>query len=278
MHTSQASSSYRDGFLPFGAAPDEPLAAYGSRPLRDIPLTEDLGSGEQGFCVYGQLIYDLSSEQTRVPPRREVLLRLLTGQGVALAPASFLPRLINGRMNAQIDLWVLRRTLEYLARDGAAAERININICQQTVQSFKPFYESLCTKMSLYSIAPDRLSLEISERDAFENVVAVSNIASRLKDRGVRTVLDSFGNGVYSFLILRRLALDAIKIDRRLVRAAAHEQHEEKVIHQIADIARQLGIGVIAAGVESKRILDRVRALGIQTAQGYALAMPERLI
>lgn len=278
MHTSQASMSYRDGFVPFTAAPDAPLAAYGERPLREIPFTEDLGSGEQGFCVYGQLIYDLSQEQTRVPPRREVLLRLLTGQGVALAPASFLPRLIHGRMNAHIDLWVLRRALEYLAREAAAAERININICQQTIQNFKPFYDSLCTKMSLYSVSPERLCLEISERDAFENVVAVSNIAARLKDRGIKTVLDSFGNGAYSFLMLRRLALDAVKIDRNLVRTATHDRHDENVIHQIVDIAGQLGVGVIAAGVESKRILDRVRALRIRAAQGYALAMPERLI
>lgn len=278
MHTSQVSMNYRDGLVTFSAAPDAPLSAYGERLQRDVPLTEDLGSGEQGFCVYGQLIYDLSVEQTRVPPRREVLLRLLTGQGVALAPASFLPRLVHGRMNAQIDLWVLRRAVEYLAREAAAAERININICQQTIQNFKPFYDSLCTKMSLYSISPDRLCLEISERDAFENVVAVSNIAAKLKDRGIKTVLDSFGNGVYSFLMLRRLALDAVKIDRQLVRSATHDHHDETVIHQIVDIAAQLGIAVIAAGVESKRILDRVRAMHIQAAQGYALAMPERLI
>ncbi len=120
----------------------------------------------------------------------------------------------------------------------------------------------------------ERLIFEILESEGIDNYAAVSDFIARAKALGVRIAIDDFGSGYSNFEHLLRLDVDLLKIDGSLVRQLDGSGDAESLIRGIVGFARELGIATVAEFVHSEAVLARVRALGVDHAQGACIGMP----
>jgi diguanylate cyclase (GGDEF)-like protein/PAS domain S-box-containing protein len=125
-----------------------------------------------------------------------------------------------------------------------------------------------------------RLELEITESTMLADPARTKLILDRLSGMGVRLSIDDFGTGYSSLAYLKRLPVDEIKIDRSFVMNMAHDEDDAVIVRSTIDLGRNLGLEVVAEGVETVEAWERLKALGCTIAQGYYLSppvAPERL-
>jgi diguanylate cyclase (GGDEF)-like protein len=118
------------------------------------------------------------------------------------------------------------------------------------------------------------LVLELTEGVAMENPVAVTTLLMRLRAMGIRISIDDFGTGYSSLAYLRQLPIDALKIDQSFVRRIAQDKDTAAIVTSIVAMAKELGIYVVAEGVEKDVQLAMLRSLNCESAQGYLFAEP----
>ena len=128
--------------------------------------------------------------------------------------------------------------------------------------------------LSESGLAPERLTLEVTETALMENIESSRGVLAAIRDIGVRIALDDFGTGYSSLSYLQSFALDKIKIDRSFVMAMETNSRTQSIVALIAAIARCLGATTIAEGVETLTQLDLIVAAGCQAAQGYFFSRP----
>jgi diguanylate cyclase len=125
-----------------------------------------------------------------------------------------------------------------------------------------------------YNLAPERLTLEITETFAVEDAEANRSTLEHLKALGVHLAIDDFGSGYSSLGYLRRLPVDELKIDRGFVKALDNAPGDTLIISAVTDLAHNLGMVVVAEGIEDARTVEQVRSLGCDLGQGYFFAKP----
>jgi EAL domain-containing protein (putative c-di-GMP-specific phosphodiesterase class I) len=115
--------------------------------------------------------------------------------------------------------------------------------------------------------------LEITETDLMD--VEVSGLAlGKMQDLGVHVAVDDFGTGWSSLRYLRQFPVDVLKIDRSFVAGLGRDTEDEAIVAAVVDLAHALGLSAVAEGVEEQVQLDRLWALGCDSAQGWLLGMP----
>ncbi len=178
-----------------------------------------------------------------------------------------------------IDRWVILRTLERLrnAPAGPAASpvlAVNLSGNSLSDQSFLEFVVE-------HAGAPDvarRLCFEITETAAVTNWSNALYFMKELQQRGCRFALDDFGSGLSSFMYLRTLPVDFLKIDGQFVAQVASNPVDRNMVEAICKIGRSLGISTVAECVESESVLTELKRIGVDFVQGYHLARPEPII
>jgi EAL domain-containing protein (putative c-di-GMP-specific phosphodiesterase class I) len=118
---------------------------------------------------------------------------------------------------------------------------------------------------------------QVTERMALADLEKVLPAVDALRARGFQLALDDFGTGVSSLYLLRRLPVDYVKVDRSFVRNLAVDVHDQAIIRSVVELCRGLGRFVVAEGVETEEVLERLRGLGVDYAQGYHIARPAPL-
>jgi EAL domain-containing protein (putative c-di-GMP-specific phosphodiesterase class I) len=121
---------------------------------------------------------------------------------------------------------------------------------------------------------PRLLHLEITESVVMEDPELARSVLARLKSLGVLLSLDDFGTGFSSFSYLTRLPLDALKIDRSFVIRLGQDTRTEAVVRAVCELSRDLGMEVIAEGVETQIQLDALRSFACQYVQGFLVSRP----
>jgi EAL domain-containing protein (putative c-di-GMP-specific phosphodiesterase class I) len=121
---------------------------------------------------------------------------------------------------------------------------------------------------------PRCLKLEITESVAIDDPDRTRGMLEELRELGVRMYLDDFGTGYSSLGHLHQLSLDAIKIDRSFVRRMGEGPMHLQLVHTVRDLARNIGVTVIAEGVETAAQLQTLRGIGCESAQGYLFSRP----
>jgi diguanylate cyclase (GGDEF)-like protein len=119
-----------------------------------------------------------------------------------------------------------------------------------------------------------RLELEITESTIMADPLHVGDVLTRLSAMGITLTIDDFGTGYTSLAYLKRLPIDAIKIDRSFVSGMGTERGDATIVRSVIDIGRNLGLEVVAEGVESQESWDRVRDFGCHQVQGYHVGRP----
>jgi diguanylate cyclase (GGDEF)-like protein len=123
-------------------------------------------------------------------------------------------------------------------------------------------------------VRPEQLELEITETTILADPVHVRQVLMRLHELGLRIAIDDFGTGYSSLAYLKRLPVQAIKIDRSFVMGMCEDASDATIVRSTIDLARNLGLEVVAEGVETNEIWDALRALNCSLAQGYLIGRP----
>ena len=121
---------------------------------------------------------------------------------------------------------------------------------------------------------PERLALEITETELLDDAVASAARFGELRALGVRIALDDFGTGYSSLSYLHSLPLDSLKIAKPFVDGLEGDGHDASFIGVIVELARKLGLDVIAEGIETPAQLDALRDLGVEFGQGFLVGRP----
>jgi EAL domain-containing protein (putative c-di-GMP-specific phosphodiesterase class I) len=175
---------------------------------------------------------------------------------------------------------MLSRHIQAIALDAIAAWpaalsrlRVAINVTAADLAR-GDFAGWLMGQVGALGIDPARLTLEITEHDLIANLDAAAAVLSDLRALGLRVALDDFGTGYSGIAYLKALPLDCLKIDSRLAADIVGSPRDQIVVRHVIAMARELGLAVIAEGVETEAHLAALAEAGCSTFQGYLCAEP----
>jgi diguanylate cyclase (GGDEF)-like protein len=226
----------------------------------------------QLFVVYQPQI-DLA---TRRPVGAEALLRWQTPDGKFISPDRFIPIAEYSGLIIDLGEWVMRtacRELVDLRKAGHHDFMMSINVSQ--VQFRHPhFLEMLRKALEDTQAPPQYIELEITESMAMEEPDMLIKMLGQIKQTGVSIAIDDFGTGFSSLSYLQRLQIDRLKIDRAFVTEITGSARGSSIAEMVIQLGRNLGLSVIAEGVEDERQAQILQALGCPLAQGFLFARP----
>lgn len=206
----------------------------------------------------------------------EALIRWQHPQKGMLLPNSFLPEIEDTSLAAELDEWVIGKSLRQLSYWHAQGFNIqvSVNITASYLQrtNFKDHIASLLSTHPL--VKPELLMFEITESSALSEIEHVSSIIRSCSELGVRFALDDFGTGYSSLTYLKHLPADQLKIDRSFLRDMLDNPGDLAIVKAILGCSGAFRCEVIAEGVESAEQGDTLLQLGCELAQGYAFAYP----
>jgi diguanylate cyclase (GGDEF)-like protein/PAS domain S-box-containing protein len=136
------------------------------------------------------------------------------------------------------------------------------------------FPDQVAALLAKWDVGPERLELEITESAIVADMFRMRGVLERLGAMGLRISVDDFGTGYTSLGYLRRLPISELKIDRSFVSHMATSEEDAVIVRSTIDLGRNLGLGVVAEGVEDPEVLQRLRELGCDVAQGYLMSRP----
>jgi EAL domain-containing protein (putative c-di-GMP-specific phosphodiesterase class I) len=158
-------------------------------------------------------------------------------------------------------------------RDGLRIP-VAVNVSMRDLQD-PQFAARLGARLLQYDVAPGLVSLEITERVLMADVAGAAATLEALDALGVRISLDDFGTGYSSLVLLKRLPVQEIKVDRSFVKRLgelAGAEEDDTIVRSIIDLGHSLGLTVVAEGVETHASLERLRSFGCDRAQGWHLS------
>ena len=201
----------------------------------------------------------------------EALVRWHHPQRGLVSPDAFIAVAEETGLVFDIDRWVVQTACEQLARWPGSELSLSVNLSslQFTRADLAPF---LAEVLAGTKLAPHRLKLELTERLLLDTTQAVQETLDALRKLGVRLHIDDFGTGYSSLAYLQRFDADALKIDRSFV--AMLETGSSELVQTIVNLAHNLGMQVVAEGVESKKQFVQLRMLGCDYMQGYLFSKP----
>src|SRR5690606_6195099 len=160
----------------------------------------------------------------------------------------------NAEIMTQFDDNILRMALAEIATwNDPARSRLRVSVNVSAVQLHDEAFDAqVLNALSDAGVEPSRLTLEVTETAIVENLELAARTLGRLRGRGVHIAIDDFGTGYSSLAYLKSLPLDYLKVDKQFINDLTSRKRDRIVIHSLVELARSLGIGVIAEGVETE--------------------------
>jgi diguanylate cyclase (GGDEF)-like protein len=191
-------------------------------------------------------------------------------------PDEFIPLAEQSGLMQRLTDLVLEEALTQVAAWTSRGMRVPVavNVSMRDLQD-NDFAARLGARLSRHRVAPDLVILEITERVLMADASGASATLEALDALGVRISLDDFGTGYSSLVLLKRLPVQEIKVDRSFVTRLGEDtgpDEDDTIVRSIIDLGHSLGLSVVAEGVETRASLERLRALGCDRAQGWHLS------
>ncbi len=232
---------------------------------------------EKRFRLYYQNIVAVQPDQSG-KQHCEILLRLEDESGRLVAPMAFIPAAERYGIMPLIDRWVIRSMFKWLVDNPGSTEQrcYAINISGQTLGD-DHFVGFVIDQFHDSGVPADAICFEVTETAAIANLTRAMHFISILKGLGCRFSLDDFGSGMSSFAYLKNLQVDSVKIDGAFVRDMVTDAVDHAMVEAINRIGHVMGIQTVAEFVENDAILEKLRQLGVDYAQGYGIHKPAPL-
>ena len=222
------------------------------------------------FELYCQPVLALQGNASY--PLAEVLVRLREEERALVPPGEFLPVFEHYRMMPQLDRWVVRHTVKRLAR-GSRIPRFTVNLHGQTLEDAE-FPRFVAAQLASNRVPADRLLFEIDESDALVRLGAASRFAAAYHAAGGGVLLDGFGRRSVSFMPLKELRVQFVKVDGSITRKLLESDVARTKMNAILRVSEALKFGIVAECVEDQDVLLRLKALGCGYAQGFGVYQP----
>ncbi len=229
---------------------------------------------EERFELYCQPIRPISGEGV---PHFEILLRLKAEDGSLVEPGAFIPAAERYNLMPQVDRHVIRSVFAMLADSDFALKQhaiVGINLSGQSLGQ-EDLLDFVTEALHYYGLPAHRFCFEITETAAIANLSSAAGFIRELRDMGCAFALDDFGSGLSSFNYLKHMPVDYLKIDGSFVQDVLTDPVDAAMVGAIHRIGRVLGVKTIAEFVESEAVLEHLREIGVDYAQGYGIGRPK---
>jgi len=247
------------------------------RSVRDkLMLDDEMARAVQRneLSVHYQPIVDINDGQLR---GFEALLRWTGGPRQGVSPSVFVPVLEQLGLMDRVGSMVMRESLTHIAdwrRTTGHDLSVHVNLsAAQVVDSH--FADEILATLHALGLPGRALVIELTESTLFKHTEQVANVFGRLRRQGVSVAIDDFGTGYNSLVYLKNFHPDVVKIDRAFVSNIVESSTDVAIVRALSTLSRELGILLIAEGVESQTQLDALRRLGAaDQVQGYFTGHP----
>lgn len=234
-------------------------------------LQEALTAGQ--FCIYFQPKISLDTEEFI---GSEALIRYINQAGEIIAPNNFIPILEEARLIKMLDLYVFEEVCKQIniwKERKMRVKPVSINLSRSTL-SYHFLADQLLALITKHNIGISLLELEVTETAEVDNQLVFSQALEKLKEYGFSISIDDFGVRNASLSLFTTINFDILKLDRSLVKTLAQNQKARILIRSLAVICSDLGIKLIAEGVETLEQLDILKELRCNEVQGYLFSKP----
>ena len=212
-------------------------------------------------------------------PYYEVLLGVREPDGTLAPPGRLIAAAERSGEIVTLDRWVVAEAIAWLGRNaertrhigGLAINLSGVTLCDETLLAY------IVQQLQLCNLPPQRVMFEVTESASIGDMEAAMSVVQGLREHGCRLALDDFGTGSSSFAYLKQLPVDTVKIDGLFVRDMLSNEGDRAMVQSINEIAHCLGRATVAEFAESQAIVDALRELGVDYAQGHAVARAQPL-
>jgi diguanylate cyclase (GGDEF)-like protein len=230
---------------------------------------------QSGFELHYQPKIALASRQLY---GAEALIRWDHPQYGQISPDLLVPVIEKSHLLQEITLWILNTALHQscLMRKRVPGFRIAVNLSPAILCS--PDLVALVERaLRIWDTEPQLLTLEITESTMMENQEFSQQNLQRLSEMGVLLSIDDFGTGYSSYAYLQQLFVQELKIDKSFITQLTSDNNNDRLVRSIIDLGRGLGLDVLAEGIESPEVLERLVDMGCEYGQGFLIAHPMSL-
>ncbi|MBR4543651.1 MAG: EAL domain-containing protein [Lachnospiraceae bacterium] len=243
--------------------------------MLDLELVNDTEDAiKRGdFCIHVQPIYDM---RTGKVVTAEALVRWKHPTQGLLPPDKFIPLFEKNGMIAKLDHYVWESTCKLLKNIRETGDhQIPISVNVSRVNLFQPSLSSDLKKlMATYGVTSDELRLEITESARVEDIRRSYEAVENLKKAGFIIEMDDFGIGYSSLKVLQDMSIDVVKIDISFISKLSTSNKSMVIVRHMAQMAKELGMKVVAEGVETKEQLKLLQDFDCDMIQGYYFSKP----
>ncbi|MDX1491517.1 MAG: EAL domain-containing protein [Pseudohongiellaceae bacterium] len=230
------------------------------------------------FVLYYQKIFSSSASQKRLGA--ELLIRMLDEDDSIIPPGAFIPSAERYQLMGQLDRWVIDTFLHWYSKNSASVSEIDfftINLSGQSLvdSDFLDFLQSLIKDSG---VPPEKICFEITETSIIENLNSGKEFIKVMKALGCRFALDDFGAGMSSFVYLRDLPVDMVKIEGTFCQNMAGSEIDKAMVKSIIEISKLMQLEVVAECVENDEVSGLCVDMGVDYEQGFLLHKPELLL
>jgi len=210
----------------------------------------------------------------------ELLLRLKDETGHLVQPNDFIAAAERYGITPAIDRWVIENAFRWLVSEADEREKLaqcSINLSGQSLgdEKFLPF---VIEQLRHSGLDASKICFEITETAAVQSYSQANRFIQALKEQGCKFALDDFGRGLSSFGYLKHFPVDFLKIDGSFVREILRDPIDREMVRSINEIGHLTGKQTIAEWAENAEIIQMLTSLGVDYAQGYGIAQPQRVL
>jgi diguanylate cyclase (GGDEF)-like protein/PAS domain S-box-containing protein len=232
---------------------------------------------ESRFELFRMTILPLQQEDAG--EHFELLLRMRDESGKIVAPDQFIAAAERYGITPSIDRWVIDSAFRWLVSEADERRRLtmcSINLSGQSLGDDK-FLPYVIEQFHRSGIDGSKICFEITETAAIANFSQASRFIQALKELGCKFALDDFGTGLSSFGYLKHFPVDFLKIDGSFVKGVLHDPIDREMVRSINEIGHLTGKQTIAEWAENAEIIEVLRGLGVDYAQGYGVSQPQKV-
>ena len=234
---------------------------------------------EEGrFELFRQSILPL--QQPEAGLHYELLLRMRDETGKIVSPDNFMAAAERYGITPNIDRWVIENALRWLVSEADEREKLamcSINLSGQSLGDDK-FLPYVIDQFRHSGIDASKICFEITETAAIASFSQANRFIQALKELGCKFALDDFGTGLSSFGYLKHFPVDFLKIDGSFVKEILHDPIDREMVRSINEIGHLTHKQTIAEFAENAEIINMLRSLGVDYAQGYGVSQPQRVL